>query len=53
MPSEVLLQRLAEQGVKAANYWGGLVRFVTHYGIERPDVDYALAAVRAAMAGPE
>ena len=53
LPSDVFLRRLADQGVKAANYWGGLVRFVTHYGIERADVDYALAAVRGVMAGPE
>lgn len=53
LPSDVFLRRLADQGVKAANYWGGLVRFVTHYGIERADVDYALATVRAVMAGPK
>ncbi|MSQ28841.1 MAG: low-specificity L-threonine aldolase [Dehalococcoidia bacterium] len=53
MPSDLFLRRLAEHGVKAANYWGGLVRFVTHYGIERADVDHALKAVQAVMRGPE
>ena len=50
---DAFMQRLAAQGVKISNYWGGLLRMVTHYGIEREDVDYALQAVRSVMAGPE
>jgi threonine aldolase len=53
MTSERFIADLADQGVRAANYWGGLVRFVTHHGIERTHIDYTLAAVRAVMAGPE
>ena len=46
-------RRLAEQGVLASNYWGGLLRMVTHWGIERKDVEYALEVAGKAMAGPE
>lgn len=53
IPSERFIAALAVQGVRGANYWGGLVRFVTHHGIARTDIDYALGAVRAVMAGPE
>lgn len=46
-------RRLAEQGVLVSNYWGGVLRAVTHSGIERDDIDYALEAFWKAMVGPE
>lgn len=46
-------RRLAQQGVLVSNYWGGVLRAVTHYGIERDDIDYALEAFQKAMTGPE
>ena len=51
--SEAIIKRLAEEGVKVSNYWNGLVRMVTHYGIERDDIDHALNVVRGVMAGRE
>lgn len=51
--SEAFIKRLADAGVKVSNYWGGLVRMVTHYGIERDDVDAALEVIRGVMAGRE
>ncbi len=51
--SEAFIKRLADAGVKVSNYWGGLVRMVTHYGIERDDVDAALEVIRRVMAGSE
>ncbi len=45
-------KRMAEQGVLVSNYWGGLLRMVTHYGIEREDVEYAIDAAHKAV-GPE
>jgi len=53
MRSDQFIAALAAQGVRAANYWGGLVRFVTHHGIDCDDIDYVLSAVRAVLAGPE
>ena len=53
MASEVFIQRLAAGGVKASNYWGGLVRMVTHYGIGREDIERALEVVRGVMSGSE
>jgi len=46
-------RRLADLGVLVSNYWGGLLRAVTHHGIEREDIDAALVAFRRAMAAPE
>lgn len=46
-------QRMAAEGVLASNYWGGLLRMVTHHGIERDDIDYAIEVATRAMTGPE
>ena len=43
------LEALAREGVLMVEYPGGQVRAVTHYGIERSDVDAALAAAERAM----
>ncbi|MBI2887830.1 MAG: low-specificity L-threonine aldolase [Chloroflexi bacterium] len=53
IPWDAFMQRLAASGVKISNYWGGLLRMVTHYGIQREDIDQALEAVRSVMAGIE
>ena len=47
------LKQLAAAGIKCSNYWGGNIRLVTHYGIDREDVDYALGVIRSVIAGPE
>ena len=44
-----LARRLSEQGVLCLDA-GGRIRMVTHYGIERPDVEEALVRVRELMA---
>lgn len=41
-----VLKRLADAGVKGSNYWGGNIRMVTHYGIDRDDINYALEVIR-------
>jgi threonine aldolase len=48
-----VLRRLGEAGVRGGNYWGGNIRMVTHYGVERDDIEYALSVIRSVMAGPE
>ena len=53
IPSADAMAKLAAAGVKTSNYWGGNVRMVTHYGIDRADIDYALGVIRAVMTGPE
>jgi threonine aldolase len=40
---------LEEVGVLGSHFGGSLVRFVTHYGIERSDIDEAVARVHRAM----
>jgi len=42
--SDQFIAKLKEQGVKASNYGKTLVRMVTHRGIEREDIQYALTA---------
>lgn len=44
-----VLKRLADAGVKGSNYWGGNIRMVTHYGIERDDIEYALGVIRGVL----
>ena len=41
---------LEEAGVLGSHFGGSLVRFVTHYGIERPDIEEAVARVHHVMA---
>ncbi len=53
VPAAEYAARLAARGVLVSNYWGGLLRMVTHHGIAREDVEYALEAARSAMTGPE
>jgi threonine aldolase len=50
---DAFMERLATQGVQISNYWGGLLRMVTHYGIQRGDVEYARHVVQDVMTGPE
>jgi len=40
------VERLMKEGVLSGEYGDTLVRFVTHYGIERADIDRALVSVR-------
>jgi threonine aldolase len=47
-PAEALA-RLTDAGVLAAPFGGAVIRFVTHYGIERPHIEDALARVRRAL----
>ncbi len=42
--SDSFISKLNEQGVKALNIGKTLVRMVTHRGIEREDIEYALTA---------
>jgi threonine aldolase len=44
-----LAKRLRERGVLSSGV-GGRIRFVTHYGIERPDIDYVLETTREVAA---
>lgn len=53
VPWETFMQRLAAGGVKISNYWGGLLRMVTHYGIEGADIEYVLEVVRGVVSGSE
>jgi threonine aldolase len=45
-----LVRRLAEAGVLCFDEGDGRIRWVTHYGIERSDVEEALSLLRAIMA---
>jgi hypothetical protein len=40
---------LAARGVLTTGFGGSLVRMMTHYGIEEPDIEYALAVTRAVL----
>ena len=51
MPAQDFAARLRERGVLSSG-GGGRIRMVTHYGIEREDVDYALDAIREVAASP-
>jgi threonine aldolase len=44
------LQELHDRGVRMIQYPKGLIRAIPHYGIERADIDTAIAASRAALA---
>jgi hypothetical protein len=44
-----LVRRLEEAGVLCFDE-GGRIRWVTHFGVDRPDVEEALARLRAVMA---
>lgn len=43
------LDELAREGVLMVPYFGGLIRAVTHYGIEAAGIEAALAATRRAL----
>ncbi|TET94899.1 MAG: low-specificity L-threonine aldolase, partial [Dehalococcoidia bacterium] len=45
-----LVRRLGAQGILCLDEGGGRIRMVTHYGIERRDVEEALVRVRELMA---
>jgi threonine aldolase len=45
------LSELAARGVLCLDIDGGGIRAMTHHGVERPDVDRVLTAVRQALAG--
>ena len=44
------LEELHNRGVRMIEYPKGLIRAIPHYGIERADIDAAIAAVRASLA---
>lgn len=48
LTATAFVERLAAQGVLTCEFGGSRVRFVTHYGIERADIEAALARVRQA-----
>jgi threonine aldolase len=48
---QAMSARLREVGVLASLSGAGRLRFVTHYGIEREDIDEALSRVKRAMDG--
>ncbi|HWO72908.1 MAG TPA: low-specificity L-threonine aldolase [Dehalococcoidia bacterium] len=51
MPAQDFAARLRERGILSSG-GGGRIRMVTHYGIEREDIDYALEAIREVAASP-
>ena len=50
LSAEALVSQMAERGVKMLCSGPGRVRAVTHYGIERNDIDETLAALADVMA---
>jgi Cys-tRNA synthase (O-phospho-L-seryl-tRNA:Cys-tRNA synthase) len=34
--------KLKEKGIITSGRWGTIVRLVTHYGIEKEDIDYVI-----------
>ena len=44
------LAELHDRGVRMIEYPKGLIRAIPHYGIERADIETAIAASRAALA---
>jgi threonine aldolase len=46
----VFVHDLEKVGVLSSHFGGSLVRFVTHYGIERPGIEEAVAGVHHVMA---
>jgi threonine aldolase len=47
--SAEFISRIARYGIKASNYGPTTVRMVTHRGIEKEDIDYALEAINSAI----
>jgi threonine aldolase len=45
------LEGLERRGVRMIEYPRGMVRAIPHYGVERADIETAIAAVRATLAG--
>jgi hypothetical protein len=43
------MSEVAQRGVAFVEYTAGSVRALTHYGIERADIERALQATRAAL----
>jgi len=50
LSAEEFIRRMAQRGVKVSPFGGRFVRMVTHYGIERADVERALEVAREAVA---
>jgi threonine aldolase len=50
MNTKQLISKLEERGVKAISFGEKLMRMVTHWGIEREDVEYALSVVEKVLA---
>jgi len=48
-PAAEVAAELAQEGVKASVYGPNRLRFVTHYGIGREDIDTALALIASVM----
>jgi threonine aldolase len=44
------LGELHDRGVRMIEYPRGLIRAIPHYGVDRADIDVAIAASRAALA---
>jgi len=51
MNTKQLISKLNERGVKAISFSEKLMRMVTHWGIEREDVEYALDVVEKVLPG--
>lgn len=51
LSSAAFVEALGARGVKASDFGGSSVRMVTHRGITREDVEYALSAVEEALGG--
>jgi len=46
MTAAMLVERMAEKGVRFSASGGGLLRMVTHYGITEEDIDWTLKALK-------
>lgn len=51
--AQELLEKLAALGVKVSHMGGPRLRMVTHYGIDRGDIDEALAVTARILRGVE
>jgi threonine aldolase len=51
MTAQQFCERLREEGVLMSASGSGRIRAVTHYGIEREDVEHALQVMRRVMTG--
>jgi threonine aldolase len=49
VPASALVNRLLGRGVRVAELEPGRIRAVTHYGLERQDIDFAVQAIREAL----